>query len=148
MGKTCAFLGNDSKWDMTDSLRNLVYQNIVNLIENDDVDLFYVGGRGAFEQLAYTEVLKAKQQYPAIKIYFVISSRTDLYKYSRDFDDFIYPAKAELGYKRWCIVHRNTWITENTDYLICFNKYEGRAYPFCRKAKNCGVKVIELAASS
>lgn len=145
MGKTCAFLGNDCKWDMTDSLRNLVFQNIVNLINNEGVSLFYVGGRGAYEQLAYSEVLKAKKLYPNIKVYFVMSSRTDLYNHSRDFDDFIYPVKAELGYKRWCIVHRNNWIAENTDFLICYNKYEGRAFPFCRKAKNRGVKVIELA---
>ena len=63
----------------------------------------------------------------------------------RGFDDFILPPKCELGYKKLCIVYRNRYIIENTYFIIAYNKYKGRAYEFCKQAKNKGVKIIELA---
>lgn len=63
----------------------------------------------------------------------------------RGFDDFILPPKCELGYKRLCIVYRNRYIIENTNFIIAYNKREGKAYEFCKAAKGKGVKVIELA---
>lgn len=63
----------------------------------------------------------------------------------RYFDSFIYPDQAAIGYKRWCIVHRNNWIIENTDFIIAYNRFEGRAFEVCKRAKNKGVQIIELA---
>ena len=34
---------------------------------------------------------------------------------------------------------------ENTDFIIAYNEYKGRAYEFCKQAKNKGVTIIELA---
>ncbi len=50
-----------------------------------------------------------------------------------------------MGYKRWCIVHRNRYIIQNTDFIIAYNEYKGRAYKFCKQAKNKGLTIIELA---
>lgn len=61
------------------------------------------------------------------------------------FDSFIYPDRAAIGYKRLCIVHRNNWIIENTNFIIAYNQLEGRAFEVCKRAKNKGVTVIELA---
>lgn len=59
-------------------------------------------------------------------------------------DDFIYPDMCATGNKRLCIVYRNRYIIENTNFIISYNKYHGKAYDFCQKAKKKGVKVIEL----
>ncbi|MBO6289262.1 MAG: hypothetical protein J6N45_02935 [Alphaproteobacteria bacterium] len=50
-----------------------------------------------------------------------------------------------MGYKRWCIVHRNRYIIQNTDFIIAYNEYKGRAYELCKQAKNKGLTIIELA---
>lgn len=60
------------------------------------------------------------------------------------FDDWVYPDQCATGYKRLNIVYRNRYIIENTDFIIAYNRYQNKAYEFCKKAKNKGVKVIEL----
>ena len=39
----------------------------------------------------------------------------------------------------------NNWIIENTDFIIAYNQLKGRAFDVCKRAKNKGVMVIELA---
>ena len=163
MGKTCAFLGNnyDKFLDINlghrtpPNLKARIREEVINLIENEDVDTFLVGEKGGYEIDAYDVVLKVQQEYPHIRIYLVISQMTDLHEMGvrdgaqvierRGFDDFILPPKCELGYKRLCLVYRNRYIIENTNFIIAYNKREGKAYEFCKAAKGKGVKVIELA---
>lgn len=130
-------------------------KEVINLIENEDVDTFLVGEKGGYEIDAYDVVLDVQKEYPHIRIYLVISRMANLHEMGvrdgaqvierRGFDDFILPPKCELGYKRLCIVYRNRYIIENTNFIIAYNKREGKAYEFCKAAKGKGVKVIELA---
>jgi len=162
MGKICAFLGND--YDFMHGrkrerrpriwLKEKVKEQIINLIENEDVTTFFVGEIGGFEEDAYDAVLEAKELYPHIHITLVISKITELHPVGEDIsnyihkgkpcDDFIYPDKSAMGYKRLSIVYRNRYIIENTDFIIAYNEYHGKAYEFCKQAKNKGVNVIEL----
>ena len=163
MSKTCAFLGND--YDKVlgrkcghhtpPNLKELIKEQIINLIENEDVSEFLVGELGGYEIDAYDTVLEVQKEFPGIRIILVISKITDLHEVGtpkdtyiperRSFNDFIFPNKCAQGYKRLSVVYRNRYIIENTDFIIAYNKYEGRAYEFCKQAKNQGVKVIELA---
>lgn len=144
MGKSCAFLGNDYKWRRDDIIEKVKGQAL-RLIEEEDVDTFYVGSKGAYERDAYNTVLLIKQENPSIKIVFVASSMKEVNDGERYFDCFIYPDRAAIGYKRWCIVYRNNWIIENTDFIIAYNRFEGRAFEVCKRARNKGVQIIELA---
>ncbi len=158
MGKVCSFLGNDYKFTATETKRKIIKEKlkeqIINLIKNENVDTFLVGEKGYYEKDSYDTVLEVKELYPQINVVLVISSIRDLQDVGEDdsnhihkkryCDDFIFPDKAAVGYKRWCIVHRNNYIIENTDFIIGYNKYEGRAYQFIKKAKNKGVQIIEL----
>ena len=163
MGKTCAFLGNnyDKFLDIElghrtpAGLKARIREEVINLIENEDVDTFLVGEIGGYEVDAYDVVLDVQKEYPHIRIYLVISKMTDLHEMGvcdaayvverRGFDDFILPPKCEFGYKKLCIVYRNRYIIENTNFIIAYNNHEGKAYEFCKAAKGKGVKVIELA---
>ena len=110
------------------------------------VDTFFVGSKGGYELDAYRTVVKLKQEeFPNIRIVFVIANTPELQRIKLPFDDFVYPPKAETENKRWCIVHRNNWIVDNTDFVIAYNHYHGRAFKFCESADRKGVKVIELA---
>lgn len=144
MSKSCAFFGNDYKWGRDDIIEK-VKEQALQLIAEEGVDTFYVGSKGAYERDAYNAVLQIKQNNPDIMIIFVAASMKEVNEEERYFDSFIYPDRAAVGYKRWCIVHRNNWIIENTDFIIAYNQLKGRAFDVCKRAKNKGVMVIELA---
>ena len=128
MSKTCAFFGNDYIWSKPEIIEQIKEQVLL-LIKNNDVKTFLVGQKGAYENDAYNSVLQIKQQYNNIKIVLVVASMQEVNREGRPFDDFIF---------------RNNWIIENSDFIIAYNQYEGRAYDICKKAKNKGVTVIEL----
>lgn len=163
MSKICAFLGND--YDVILGVKNphipnkllkeKIKEQIINLIENEDVTTFFVGEIGGFEIDAYDSVIEVKQMYPHISIIQVISKITELHRTGRDFcgiveyrrpcDDFIYPDKCAIGYKRLSIVYRNQFIIQHTNFIIAYNEYKGRAYNFCKQAQNKGITIIELS---
>lgn len=162
LGKTCAFLGNNyDKFSniklghcTPPNLKQCLRSKIINLIENENVDTFLVGEIGGYEIDAYDVVLDVQKKYPQIRIYLVISKMSDLHEEGvcdagyvaekRGFDDFILPPKCEFGYKKLCIVYRNRYIIENTDFIIAYNKYDGKANKFCNIAKKRGIKVIDI----
>lgn len=154
MGTSCTFLGNDYGLSKPQHIKEYIEEQIVKLITLKQTDTFYVGEKGAYEKDAYDTVLQIQPKFPHIKIILVIATEKELNTfeenpterkvYRRAFDGFEYPLKAELGYKRWCIVHRNNWMIEHSDYIISYNKRKGRAFSFCKKAQNKGKTIIEL----
>ncbi|MBQ7633844.1 MAG: hypothetical protein IJS88_07015 [Alphaproteobacteria bacterium] len=163
MGKTCAFFGND--YDFMHNrkrerrpkpeLKELIKKQAIRLIEKENVTDFLVGQIGGFEQDAYDTVLNIKKEYPHIRVILVICSPTELNLIDKDdsgyilhrryFDDFICPDKCAVGYKRFCIIYRNRYIAQHTDFIIAYNCYKGRVYQICQTAANKGVTVINLA---
>lgn len=144
MTKSCAFFGNDYQWSRSTVVAQLK-EVIVRLIEERGVDTFYVGQKWAYENDAYNAVLQIQKDKPDIKIILVVSNMREVNEGCRKYDDFVLPDKSAVGCKRWCIVHRNNWIVENTDFIVAYNQYQGRAFEVCKRAKNKGVTVIELA---
>lgn len=145
MGKTCAFLGNDYGLGQPTGLIDVLAAQIRRLITEEGVDTFLVGEKGSYEWDAYHTVIWLKRwEFPNIHITLVLSSVQDLNNHNEDMDDWYFPIEAEFG-KRWCISKRNNWIADNTDFVIAYNRYHGRAYGFCQRAKRHGATVIELA---
>ena len=69
MSKTCAFFGNDyigSKPEIIEKIK----EQVLLLIKNNDVNTFWVGQKGAYENDAYNSVLQIKQKHNNIKIVF------------------------------------------------------------------------------
>lgn len=143
MSKSCAFFGNDYRWSRSDIV-DQVKKQALRLIEEEEVDTFYVGCIGAYESDAYRAVLSIWEENPSIRIILVVSNMGEANEGSRYCNEVVLPDKAAIGYKRWCIVQRNNWIIENADFIIAYNRYEGRAFEVCKRAKNKGVNVIEL----
>ncbi len=144
MSKSCAFFGNDYKWSRSDIV-DQVKEQALRLVAEENVDTFYVGCIGAYENDAYNAVLGVWKENPTVRIILVVSNMREANDGTRYCDEIVLPDKAAIGYKRWCIVHRNNWIIENTDFIIAYNQLEGRAFEVCKRAKNKGVTVIELA---
>ena len=147
MSKTCGFLGNSSlicKDDVAEQIRHTA----IDLITNKQVNTFYVGVKGDFELLSHKVISQVRNDFPNIKIMLVIAYVKDLERCSYYYNDFYYPALSELGYKRWSISYRNEWIIDQSDFIIGYNRYEGRAYKYCKKAKNKGKCIIELGSKN
>lgn len=143
MGKTCGFLGNATLLNDTEiavKLRPI----LIDLIQNKDVDTFYVGVKGKFDTLAHKAIAHLKKEYPSIQIMLVIAYHKDLERCVYPYDDFYFPLLCETGYKRWGIVRRNEWVIEKSDYIVACNQYHGKAYDFCQKAIHKGKVVIEV----
>ena len=143
MSKTCAFLGNATIWNTREVIEKIKL-TAIDLIKNKGVDTFLVGTKGNFETLSHKMMEQIQCAYPDIKIMLVIAYAQDLERCPYNFDDFYYPPKSELGYKRWGIAKRNEWIIDQTDYIIACNQYQGRAYDYCQKAKRKGKEIIEI----
>ena len=144
MGKTCAFLGNADIIGDVRELADKIRQTATDLITNKQVDTFLVGIKGKFETLSHKMMEQIQCDYPNIKIMLVIAYERDLEKVAYKFDDIYYPPQAEFGYRGWSIAKRNDWIIDQTDYVIAYNEYQGRAYNYCKKAKRKGKIIIGL----
>ena len=145
MSKSCAFLGNDYGIGQPPLLKEHIKEQVIRLINEEDVSIFYVGLKGSYEKDAYRVVVDVKKEYPSIRIIHVVTSGHELNNTTLYCDGWEYPDEIERHtYKRWCIVQRNRWLIENSDFIIAFNEYEGRAFAVCKTARNKGVNVIEL----
>ena len=144
MIKTACFLGNADILGDVRGVADKIKQAAVDLITNKQVDTFLVGIKGKFETLSHRIMEQIKCDYPQIKIMLVIAYERDLEKVAYKFDDIYYPPLAELGYRGWSIAKRNEWIIDQTDYVIAYNEYQGRAYNYCKKAKRKGKIIIGL----
>jgi len=145
MGKVCAFFGNDYGHSTPLGLKEKIKREIIRLIQEESVDTFLVGIKGGYEKDAYRIVLSLKEQFPDISVVFVASTVQEMNNNVFPCNDVMLPCGCQVTYKRWCIVERNNWIIEYTDFIIAYNFMQGRAFKFCRKAARKGVKVIELA---
>jgi len=145
MTKTCCFFGNSTIWNVKE-IADKIRKAVVDLITNKQVDTFFVGIKGEFETLSHKILQEIRLDYSHIKIMLVIAYERDLHKCRYHFDDFYYPPLAEVGYRGWSIAKRNDWIVEHTDYVIACNQYQGRAYNYCKRAKNKGKTIIEIAS--
>lgn len=143
MTKTCCFFGNSTIWNVKE-IADRIRKAIVDVITHKQVDTFLVGIKGEFETLSHKILQEIRLDYPNIKIMLVIAYERDLHKCAYHFDDFYYPPLAEIGYRGWSIAKRNEWIIEATDYVIACNQYQGRAYNYCKRAKNKGKTIIEI----
>ena len=58
---TCTFFGHR---DAPDTIKPILREKIIDLIENRGVDLFYVGNQGAFDRMTIKVLRELKEKYP------------------------------------------------------------------------------------
>ena len=74
MGKVCTFFGHR---DCPVSAKSKLREVLVDLIENHDVDMFYVGRQGAFDSMVRSVLKELVLTYPNIR-YAVVLERMPL----------------------------------------------------------------------
>lgn len=79
---------------------------------------FYLGGYGAFDNLAASVLRRQKMQYPQIELVLVMAYLND----GRDasgYDRTIYPP-LETVPRRFAISRRNRWMVQSSDIVVAY----------------------------
>ncbi|MBQ4535240.1 MAG: hypothetical protein IJA22_00280, partial [Clostridia bacterium] len=109
------FAGHRYEWHCVGASGKL-YKEIINLIDKG-CKIFYIGLKGAFDNLVAQTLLEIKKKYPEIKIIQVLSSYNPNKK-TESFDASIYPPLENIFYKQR-ITKRNEWMVLHSKYIIC-----------------------------
>ena len=84
---------------------------------------FYLGEYGGFDRFAYHCAKKFKERHPAARLVFVtpymLTDQGRGAMVRERFDAILYPP-LETVPPRFCISHRNRWIVEQSDLLVCY----------------------------
>ncbi|MCQ2462349.1 MAG: hypothetical protein MJ177_02950 [Clostridia bacterium] len=91
--KTCTFFGHR---DTQDSIRPILHNVLINLIESQGTDTFYVGNQGEFDSMVYSELKELSKICPHIRYSVVLAYLPKKKDYNPlDFSDTVYPDGLE-----------------------------------------------------
>ena len=126
----------------SEKVRDLLRSAVRNLIEEGCTE-FLLGGYGAFDRMAASVLREMKKEYPQIVSVLVLpypDHRDDFSQY----DDTLYPPLENVP-KRFAIVHRNRWMTDNADVLIAYVEHDwGGAAKTRSYAQKHGTRIVDL----
>lgn len=141
----CTFFGHRN---VTKEIENKLRKTIIDLIENKNVDTFYVGNHGNFDFLVRKNLEQLCSIYPQIKYFIVLAylpkSNDFLNKayYSRT----IYADGLENTPLKFAIIKRNRWMIDKSDYVVtCVQHNLSNASQFEELSKRKGKIVINIA---
>lgn len=141
----CTFFGHR---DCPNTIKPLLREVIIDLIENRNVDTFYVGHQGSFDFLVRTVLSELAEEYPRIR-YAVVLAR--LPQQSKTYDPLDYsntllPEGIENIPPRFGISWRNEWMLKQASVVVtCVTRSWGGAAMFSEKAAQMKKTVINLA---
>ena len=144
MGKTASFFGHADLEGKSTQISPKLRQIIISLIEQD-VDTFYVGNHGEFDILSSKIICDLQTLYPEIKVIAVLCYPNEFQYLKCAFTDVLIPSEIVVCPKRACIVKRNHWVVDHSDYIVSYIKYTmGGAYSVIEYAKKHHKKIIEI----
>ena len=133
--------------DAPDTIKPILREKIIDLIENKGVDLFYVGNQGAFDRTAIGVLRGLKKEYPQIQYYVILA----YVPHNKDIlglevgDETIYPDYLDKTPPKYAIIKRNRWMLERADFVITYITHiTGGAADFKSLAERKGKTVINL----
>lgn len=149
--KICSCFGHH-KIEITEKLKDSLYNIIENLILNENVRIFLFGGFGLFDDLCHQVVTKLKEKYPYLKRIYVLENEKWIDEYRRpkylsndDYEEFVYYSPRFEGfYKR--IYFRNLEIIDRSDFILFYirNTEKSGAYKAYKYAVKCKKNIINL----
>lgn len=115
---TCTFFGHRT---VPKEIEPTLRSTLIDLIENHNVKLFYVGNQGGFDAMV-RRVLKELSEKYDITYHVVLAympGKKDEFNYE-DYSDTILPDGIESVPKRFAITHRNRWMIDQSDYVVTY----------------------------
>lgn len=139
---TCTFFGHK---DVSKKIEPTLRSTLVNLIENKNIDLFYVGNNGNFDNMVRRILKILKSEYSHIN-YAVVLAYLPVKKKNEDYSDTIFPDGLENTPPKYAISKRNRWMIDRSDYVVTYvNHITGGAAHFKELAEKKGKIVLNLA---
>lgn len=140
----CTFFGHR---DCPSSIKPKLREVLIDLIENHDVDVFFVGQQGAFDRIVRSILKELALIYPHIRYAVVLERlppKQDEFD-TRDYSDTMLPEGIEIVHPRFAISWRNKWMLERSDYVVTYITHSwGGAAQFAKMAEKNKKRVIAL----
>ncbi|MBQ7499566.1 MAG: DUF1273 domain-containing protein [Clostridia bacterium] len=117
---------------------------------DEEKEVFYTGGMGAFDKAFSSAVRVAKRERPRVKLILVLpyySNKLNTHKdhYSQLYDEIVLPDILSDSYYRAAINLRNMWMIDSSSAVISgVCRDHGGAYNSVRFAKKIKKRIIRL----
>ena len=113
---TVTFFGHkDTPKEIEPTLRS----TLIDLIENKNVNVFYVGNNGNFDTMVRHQLEDLSQTYPITYSVVLAYLPTEKNKYD-NLTNTIYPEGIETVPKRFAISWRNKWMIQQSDIVVTY----------------------------
>lgn len=134
----CTFFGHRDAPEAVEKQLNIL---LVELIEKEGANLFYVGNNGRFDAMVYRQLRLLSIDYN-IK-YYVVSAYINE---KNCYDNLIVADGCETVPPKFAILHRNKWMLAQADTVITFVRYPSSgAGKFKELAIKQGKRVIDVS---
>ncbi len=137
----CTFFGHkDTPKEIEPTLRS----TLIDLIENKNVNVFYVGNNGNFDTMVRRQLEDLSQTYPISYSIVFAYLPTEKNKYD-NLSNTIYPEGLETVPKRFAISWRNKWMIQQSDIVVTYVTHNfGGAAQFKEMAEMLNKHVTNL----
>ena len=137
----CTFFGHR---DAPESIKETLMTILIDLIENNNTNIFYVGNNGSFDRMV-RNLLKELKKTHKINYYVVLAyipQKAD----GNDYSDSIYFDELNSKPYRARIIERNKLMINKSDIVVTYVTHiTGGAYEFKTLAEKTGKKVINIS---
>jgi uncharacterized phage-like protein YoqJ len=141
----CTFFGHR---DCPEAIRPKLRETLIELIEHDGVDSFYVGNQGAFDAMVRSVLRELTPKYPHISYSVVLAYMPTKRNEYEDYSDTMLPEGIETVPKRFAISWRNKWMLRQSDYVVTYITHSwGGAAQFATLAEKKGKMIVNIADS-
>jgi uncharacterized phage-like protein YoqJ len=138
----CTFFGHR---DCQDEIKPKLRAVLADLIENHNVDMFYVGHQGQFDAIVHRVLKELKAEYPTVNYAVVLAYMPSEKTEYDDYSDTMLPEGIESAHPRYAISWRNNWMLQQSNYVVAYVTHPwGGAYKYAEKAKRQGKCMIFL----
>ena len=139
----CTFFGHR---DCPTAIKPKLREAVIELIEKEGVDVFYVGNQGAFDRIARSVLRELSADYPRIR-YAVVLERVPEGQ-PESAEDTLVPEGIETAHPRYAIARRNEWMLRQCGFAIVYIKHSwGGAARYAELARRRKITMINLAES-
>ena len=137
----CTFFGHkDTPKEIEPTLRS----TLIDLIENKNVNVFYVGNNGNFDTMVRHQLEDLSQTYPITYSIVLAYLPTEKNKYD-NLTNTIYPEGLETVPKRFAISWRNKWMIQQSSIVVTYVTHSfGGAAQFKEMAARMGKTVFNI----
>lgn len=119
---------------------------LIDLIENKDATIFYVGNNGNFDRMVQSTLKALQLQYPHIHAFVVLAYLPGKYTHNETPLSTIFPEGLESVPKRFAICKRNEWMIVQSDLVVTYvNRTFGGAAQSTVIAEKRGKTILNLA---